>query len=71
MEKQDSISLFFDIVTLDINALALTMLKNCNSITEEDGVLVLERLPHSTYDHTIVFKMARKEARFESRKPEA
>ena len=40
LEKQDSFSLFFNTVPLDINALHPTMLKYCNSITKEGGILV-------------------------------
>ena len=40
-EKQYSFSLFFQIVSLNIKPLDPLMVKNCNSITDEGGVLVL------------------------------
>ena len=43
LEKQDSFSQFFNIVSLDINALGPTMPKHCNPITEEGGVLAVQK----------------------------
>ena len=62
--------LIFNIVVLDINALSLTMLKRCNPITDEGGVLVLQKLPHSTYHAIIVSKMATTKLRLEFREAE-
>ena len=54
----------------DINALVLMMFKHCNPITEENGILVLQKLFHSTFDHVIVSKMAIILVVFEFRKHE-
>ena len=43
------------------------MLKHCYSITEESGILVLQKL-HSTYDLIIVSKIVTAEVGFEFRK---
>ena len=46
------------------------MLKHCNPITEEDGILVLQKLLHSKYDLIIVYKLADTQVGFEFRKQE-
>lgn len=57
LKEQESFSEFFYVVPLDINALCPMMLKHCNSITEEDGVLGHQKHVQNTYDLIIVFKM--------------
>lgn len=42
LQKHDSFSQFFYIVLLDSNALGPMMLKDCNPITEEGDILVLQ-----------------------------
>ena len=69
-EKPNSFSLFFCIVSLDRNAFDLMMLKNCNSITEEGSILVLQKLSHSIYNLIIVSKIATTHLVFEFKKQE-
>ena len=70
--KQKSFSLFSlePHPTLDINGLCPTMLKHCNHITENDGIMVLQNLIHNTYNIIIVSEMATMNVRFEFRKQE-
>ena len=55
--EKDRISLFFNIALFDITAIDPTILKHCNSIMEEDGILVLQKLLFSTYGFIIASKM--------------
>ena len=45
LEKQNSFSLFFVIVVFDIISLGPAMLKQCNPISEEGSILVLQKIP--------------------------
>ena len=64
----DCIDFTQNIIFLDINALGSTKLKHCSSIKEEGGILVDQKLHHSTYDLIIVFKMTSTLVGFEFRK---
>ena len=69
-KKQDSFLLFFNIIPIDINALSPMMLKDCNPITKEGGILVLRKLLHSTYSLIIISKLAITLMGFKFRKQE-
>lgn len=47
----------FHYCTHGINAISPKMLKHCQTITEEGGILILQKLFYSTYDLISVFKM--------------
>ena len=64
-EKLDSFSLFFNIVSLDINAFGSTML---NLSTKEGGIRVLQKFLHNAFDLIIVSKMKTMQVGFEFRK---
>ena len=46
--KQGSFSLFFNIASLDINSLSSMLLKYYNSITDEGGIFILQKVLHCT-----------------------
>ena len=72
-EKVEETIQFFTIFQyclLDINTLGPMILKHFPPITEEDGILALQNLIHSTYDIIVVFKMATTQVRFEFKKTE-
>lgn len=58
MEKNDTFSLFFIIVFLDINSLGPTIHKLCIPITKQVSLLVLQKFFQCRYDLTNVYKMA-------------
>ena len=57
-EFKETIFNIFTIVSLEINALVLTMLRHYNRICEEGSTLILPQRLDSTYGHFIVSKMA-------------
>ena len=70
LEKQDSFLLFFCVVFFGIYALDPVILKHSNPITEEDDILVLQKLLHSTDDYIIVSRIVTMQVGFEFRKQE-
>ena len=48
-EKQNTFSLFINIIPFNINALRLTMLRHCNPITVEGSILALQKFLHNTF----------------------
>ena len=66
IEKLWKLSCFFQL--LNINALHPMMLKHCNLITEEGGIIFPQKLLHYIYDLIIVSKMVTMQVGFEFRK---
>ena len=67
-KKQDSFSLFSYIILLDINTLGSTIFNHCNPIMEEVGLLILQKLLHSSYGLISFSEIATMKVGFEFKK---
>ena len=70
LEKRDRFSVYFNIVTHEMNVLGPTMFPHGNPITEKSIILFLRNVLNNTYDVIIVSKMMNWVVRFDFKKQE-